>query len=77
MTSCTELFGNSESTLGSKDLQLIFVRHIPSLLLSASDNKLERYTLCTQLLTFVYILCVHAGAMVVMALRTLFVPHVH
>ena len=36
-------FGNSECTLGSKDLQLMFVRHIPSLLLSASDNKLERY----------------------------------
>jgi hypothetical protein len=38
-----KLFGNSESTLGSRDLQLMFVRHIPSLLLSASDNKLERY----------------------------------
>ena len=38
-----KLFGNSESTLETRDLQLVFVRHIPSLLLSASDNKLERY----------------------------------
>lgn len=68
-------FVNSESTLESRDLQLIFAKHIPNLLLSASDNKLERYKLL--LLTFLCILHVHAGGTVVIALRILLVPLVH
>ena len=57
-------FVNSESTLESRDIQVIFVKHIPSLLLSASDNKLERYTV--PIIVIVDIFCVFFVSMQVL-----------